>query len=239
MRVAALYSGGKDSTLAVQCAMERGWEVTHLITLHPKRADSFLFHHPNTHLTRLQADAMGIPLVEEESSGEEGREYEDLRRAVARVAGAVDGIVSGAVASEYQRVRIERACAELGLKAFAPLWHKPPEVLLRRLLELHYEIAFSSVSAEGLDASWLGRPLDEAAVADLLRLHGEKGVHPTGEGGEYETLTLWAPFFRQRIVVEEARKEWRRDHGAWVVAKARLNGPGLGLPPPRPSRPPR
>ena len=65
MRVAALFSGGKDSTYATYVAMQRGWDVTHLLSVLPEDHDSMLFHTPNLHLTHLQAEAMRIPLVRE------------------------------------------------------------------------------------------------------------------------------------------------------------------------------
>jgi len=220
VRVAALFSGGKDSTYAACVAMERGWDVTHLLSIFPEDRDSMLFHTPNLHLTPLQADAMGIPLVQDVSTPGEAGEMDALRRILGRV--DVDGVVVGAIASDYQHERVNRIADEIGIRVFAPLWRHDPRRLVRDYLAAGLDIAFSSVSAEGLDAGWLGRRWDEAVIADLLRLQETRGIHPCGEGGEFETLVLDGPVFRRRVEIVRAETEWRGTSGVWRVKEARL-----------------
>lgn len=220
MRVAALVSGGKDSVLAAHVAVQHGWDVTHVVTVRPRAADSYMFHSPNTDLGPLLAGAFGLPLVEVETAGEKERELDDLERALAGL--GVDGFVSGALASEYQRTRLEGIGHRLGLKSFTPLWHKRPDEVLRTVTGPGWDVRFAAVAAEGLGEAWLGRRMNEDAHADLQRLNERYGVHVGGEGGEYESLVLDAPLWKHRIEVVRARKEWRRDGGAWVVEEARL-----------------
>jgi diphthine-ammonia ligase len=220
VHVAALFSGGKDSTYATYVAMQRGWDVTHLLSIVPEDRDSMLFHTPNLQLTPLQAEAMRIPLIRETASmGEEG-ELDALRRIFRRV--DVDGVIVGAIASDYQHARVNRIADEIGLRVFAPLWRRDPRQLVTDYLEAGFDIAFSSVSADGLDASWLGRRWDDRVIQDLLRLQQTRGVHPCGEGGEFETLVLDAPIFERSIDVVRATSDWRGTAGVWRVAEARL-----------------
>ena len=220
MRVSALFSGGKDSTYAACVAQQRGWDVTHLISIRPADEASMLYHVPNLHLTPLLAEAMGIPLVQEEAGLGEAAELDALRRTIRRT--RPDGVVVGAIASDYQYSRVNRVGHELGVRVFAPLWRRDPEHLLADYLAAGMDIRFSAVSAEGLDASWLGRPLDDRAVEDLLRLRDRVGLHPCGEGGEFETLVLHAPPFRKRLVIEEASPVWEGKAGRWDVRSATL-----------------
>jgi ABC transporter with metal-binding/Fe-S-binding domain ATP-binding protein len=224
MRVAALASGGKDSTYAMYVAMQRGWEVASLVSIQPRDAASMLYHVPNVRLTRLQAEAMDVPIVEEAAETGEAAELDGLRRGLARADG--DAVVVGAIASDYQHSRIDRVAEGLGLRVFAPLWRHDPHDLVRDYLSAGLRIVFSSVAAEGLDASWLGRPWDGAAVEDLLRLEAQRGVHPCGEGGEFETLVLDAPFFRKRIAIEGARTVWHGTRGVYEIDAARLVSKG-------------
>ena len=220
MRVACLFSGGKDSTYAAYVAQQRGWEIGPLITIRPADPESMMFHVPNLHLTALQAEAMALPLLEETATpGEEG-ELDALRRAFDRA--DADGIVVGAIASDYQHSRVNRVAHALDLPVFAPLWRQDPRQLVRDYLRAGFRIAFSSVSAEGLDASWLGRTWDDATVDDLLRLQESRGVHPCGEGGEFETLVLDGPLFRKRLVVDRAEPVWEGTAGVWRVTAAHL-----------------
>ncbi len=220
MRVACLFSGGKDSTYAAHVSVQRGWEIASLLTIRPADPESMMFHTPNLAVTALQAEALGIPLIEETAkSGEEG-ELDALRRIFSRT--DADGIVVGAIASDYQHSRVNRIAAETGLRVFAPLWRQDPERLVHDYLAAGLRIVFSSVSADGFDATWLGRPWDEATVRDLLALHRARGVHPCGEGGEFETLVLDAPFFQKAIEVLEAAPVWKGSAGVWRVERAQL-----------------
>jgi len=224
MRVAALFSGGKDSTYAAYVAMQRGWEVTHLVTIRPKDPESMMFHVPNLHLTPLQAEAMGIPLVTVDAEPGEAGELAALKQAVSGL--AVDGIVVGAIASDYQHSRVHRVADELGLRVFAPLWRLEPEALLRDYLAAGMRVLVVGVFAEGLGPEWLGRELDDAAVRDLLRLHRQKGVSPVGEGGEYESLVLDAPFFHRRLEITAMEKAWRGTSGHATIRAVLAIAPG-------------
>jgi len=208
MRVAVLFSGGKDSTFAAHVALQQGWDVRCLVTLLPKRADSWMFHHPCAELAKLQAEAMGIRHVARETSGEKEKELEDLVAVLKSVAGEVDAVVSGAVASRYQKDRIDAVCKELGLRSLAPLWGKDQLTLLREELGAGLEIVMTAVAAEGLDARWLGRRIDADAANELALLNKKFGINISGEGGEYETLVTDAPFFRKKIKLGEIEKTW-------------------------------
>ena len=220
MKVAALFSGGKDSAYAAWLAMQHGWEVARLVTIRTANPDSFMFHHANVELTTLQAEAAGIPHRFVESKGEKEKEVADLKRALSGL--GIDGVVSGAIESEYQKERVDLTCEELGLKSFAPLWRKPQErVALEEAGSL--EAVIVSVSAEGLGEGWLGRPYDEKCVRDLIRLREETGISVCGEGGEFETLVLNAPFFSKRLRLRETKTVWRGSSGTMEAAGAELS----------------
>src|SRR2546425_3133738 len=174
--------------------MQRGWDVTHLLSIMPKDRDSMLFHTPNLHLTPLQAEAMRIPLIRETAARGEDGELDALRRIFRRI--DVDGVIVGAIASDYQHARVNRIADEVGLRVFAPLWRRDPRRLVFDYLEAGLDIAFSSVSAEGLDASWLGRRWDGRGLRDFLRLQETRGGHPVGGGGGVETRVPEAPACR-------------------------------------------
>ena len=220
MRVAALVSGGKDSVLALHCAQTSGWDVTHVVTVRSRASDSYMFHVPNTDLGPLIADAIGAPLVSVETHGEKEGELADLERALAEL--DVDGFVSGALASEYQRTRLEGIGHRLGLKSFTPLWHKSVEQVLETVATDAWDVRFAAVAAEGLGERWLGRRITKEAISELADLRARYGLHVGGEGGEYETLVLDAPCYHSRISVAHAASEWRRDGGVWRVERAAL-----------------
>jgi ABC transporter with metal-binding/Fe-S-binding domain ATP-binding protein len=220
MKVAALFSGGKDSVFAVYIAEQHGWDVTHLVTLIPEKRDSWMFHWVNIHLTEKLAEALEIPLVKRHTKGVKEKELEDLKEVLRDL--DIDGVISGALASEYQRTRVEKICYDLGIRSFTPLWHKDQGLILRDEVQAGFEIVVVGIFALGLDRTWLGRTLDEKSVDELINLRQRYGLNVAGEGGELETLVLNGPFFKKRLVLDEVSAEWRRDSGFLRVKKAHL-----------------
>jgi predicted ATP pyrophosphatase (TIGR00289 family) len=218
--LAALVTGGKDSVLALYRAKKMGHVVTVLATMIPKREDSYMFHFPNIHLTELLSRAVEIPLAKAETSGVEEKEVEDLKGLLASL--DVDGVVSGAVFSSYQRERIERICNELELKSITPLWHEEPLNIMNELIELKFKVVIVGVYAYGLGKSWLGREINSATLEKLIELHKKYQISLVGEGGEYESLVLDAPFFKKRIEVIESEINYDNFSGVLMVKKAKL-----------------
>ncbi len=220
MRVAALVTGGKDSALALHHASRLGYEVKYLVTMLPQREDSWMFHFPNIRLADLFAEAVGLPLVKAETSGVKEMELEDLKRLLATL--DIEGAVSGAIASQYQKKRIDKICRELNLRSIAPLWQENPIKLLKEIINLNFDTVIVGVYALGFDQSWLGRRMDLTTLNDLLELNERYEVSLVGEGGEYETLVLDAPFFKRRIRLLQTERVWEDHSGYLLVRKADL-----------------
>jgi diphthine-ammonia ligase len=220
VRVAALVTGGKDSALALYLALEEGYDVKCLVTMVPQREDSWMFHYPYIHLADLFSEAVGIPLVKAETSGVKEKEVEDLREVLSTL--KVEGVVSGAIASQYQKSRIDKICRELGLKSIAPLWQENPAKLLKELVKLGFTAVIMGVYAYGFDSNWLGRKIDAETVDALIELNRKYGISPVGDGGEYETLVLDAPYFKKKIQMLETEKKWSNHSGYLLVKRAEL-----------------
>ncbi|WP_323675020.1 diphthine--ammonia ligase [Halorubellus sp. PRR65] len=231
----SLFSGGKDSSWALHQALERGLDVSRLVTVHPEN-DSYMYHVPATHLTGLAAESIGIDLVdvhpadfEAETATDSGAqgdaELEPLEAALAdldaTLPGGIAGVTAGAVESEYQTSRIEAMCERLDCELFAPLWREDPRALGDAMLDAGFEIVVLQVAAGGLDESWLGRTLDRDALDELEALHDEYGVHVLGEGGEFETFVLDGPHMDHRIDVEYDTV-WEGTRGHVEITNAEL-----------------
>jgi diphthine-ammonia ligase len=222
----ALFSGGKDSTYALYLSLQQGFDVPCLITLEPLTPESYMFHHPNIELTRMQAAAMEIPIISKQTSGQKEEELKDLAEALgeARSIHGLDGVISGAIDSDYQKSRIDRITYEAGLKSFAPLWRKNPAQLLQDQHLAGFEAIICGVYARGLDKTWLGRPFNQETNESLVKLSKRFGIHPSGEGGEYESLVLNAPIFHQELHIDQASEDWNAttQTGTYEVLRAHL-----------------
>jgi len=220
MRLVALFSGGKDSVYAILKAREEGHEIKNLATICSSNPDSYMYHTPNIGLTLMQSRLMNIQLVSKSSSGLKEKEVEDLKILLNGL--DADGLVCGAIASNYQKERIEAVCKELGLKLVAPLWGKDPEELLRSMLKGDFEIIITAVAADGFDESWLGREIDEKCLEDLIKLNKKNGINICGEGGEFETLVLDCPLFSRKLKITKAEKVWKDDSGVYEIKDAKF-----------------
>ena len=220
MKVAALFSGGKDSVFAIYIAKQWGWDITHLIAMFPEKKDSWMFHTVNIHLTKLLSIAIGIPLLTMQTKGEKEDELNDLENLLGSI--PIDGVISGAIASEYQRTRIERICHELGINSFAPIWHKNQKILTKDQIDAGFIIKIVGIFANGFDESWLGRTLDHKTLEKLVELNKKFDINIAGEGGEFETLVIDGPIFKKKLVLDKTEKSWHRDNGTLIVKKAHL-----------------
>ncbi len=226
MQVAILFSGGKDSTYAVGWALSQGYEIV-LVTINPEPY-SLMFHHPNIQWTKLQAEAIGVkqviintmhdqlkPLLQwsiERCVDQSDIELQDLETTLRKL--KVDGIVTGAVASKYQKNRIEAIGKKLGVPVYSPLWHAN-ESKLREMLET-MEIYVTAVSAEGLGKEFLGKPLRKLVDTKV------KNIHPFLEGGEGETFVTNAPFFKKCIKIKKWKISWDGLRGIAEISSAIL-----------------
>ena len=55
MKLACLFSGGKDSIYAIHLAKQQGHDVVCLLSVFPKSEESHLLHYPNLKWTKLQS----------------------------------------------------------------------------------------------------------------------------------------------------------------------------------------
>jgi diphthine-ammonia ligase len=167
---------------------------------------------------------MRLPQVTLETKGVKEDELADLKKAikVAKRDYSIEAVYTGALASVYQKSRVERICDELGVNAVSPLWHIDQVAHLTNIIANHFEVIMTGAAALGLDESWLGRPLDNEAIRDLARLHARYGVNPGLEGGEGETFVLDCPLFDRRIEIVSSQKHWKGDAGYLEILDARL-----------------
>jgi predicted ATP pyrophosphatase (TIGR00289 family) len=220
MRVVVLVTGGKDSALALYRVIKLGYDVKYLVTIIPQNPESWMFHFPNIHLADLFAEATGFPLLKAETGGVKEKEVEDLKCLLKAL--DVEVVVSGAISSQYQKKRIDKVCSELGLKSIAPLWNEDPQKLLNELIQLQIKAIIVGVYANGFTLDWLGRKIDQVTINDLVELNKKYQVSLVGEGGEYETLVLDAPFFKKSMRLIETENVWEGQSGYLIVKKAVL-----------------
>ena len=223
MKLGVLFSGGKDSTLAMMKAMKEH-EVVCLITLVSENPESFMFHTPNIHIADLQAEAIGLPLLKAETKGEKEKELDDLKNAIeeAKNKFSLDGIVTGALKSVYQASRIQKICDELGLVCYNPLWQMDQIQLLNEIVSQGIVVIICGVFAEPLGKDLLGKQIDKEMIQKLAKAAETHKINPAGEGGEIETTVLDAPIFKKKIAIKKSSIEYKDFAGVYKIEEAEL-----------------
>ncbi|WP_298498600.1 diphthine--ammonia ligase [uncultured Methanobrevibacter sp.] len=223
MNAAVLFSGGKDSTMALYYALDKGEDVKYLLSVKSRNDESYMFHVPNIHVTDLLAEAIDIPIMSVETDGVKEEELEDLRHAFENLKSlGVECIYTGALYSVYQKSRIERLGDEVGLKIFSPYWHVDELEYMRKIVALGFKIIISGVAAWGLDESWLGRLIDDETIDELVKINEKYYINIAFEGGEAETLAVDGPIFKKKLKILKDKKEWHHDSGVYIIEDAVL-----------------
>ncbi|XP_010463925.1 PREDICTED: diphthine--ammonia ligase [Camelina sativa] len=220
MKVVALVSGGKDSCYAMMKCIQYGHEIVALANLLPvddsvDELDSYMYQTVGHQIIVGYAECMNVPLFRRRIRGSSRHqklsyqmtlddEVEDmfvLLSEVKRQIPSITAVSSGAIASDYQRLRVESICSRLGLVSLAFLWKQDQTLLLQEMIANGIKAILVKVAAIGLDPSkHLGKDL-AFMEPYLLKLKEKYGSNVCGEGGEYETMTLDCPLFTNASIV--------------------------------------
>jgi asparagine synthase (glutamine-hydrolysing) len=225
LRLGVLFSSGKDSNLALYKMKRQGYISACLITVLNENPDSYMFHQPVKKIVELQSKAMNIPVVFGATKGVKEEELKDLKKLIksAKKKYELNGVVTGALFINYQKTRIERVCKELGLQVFSPLWRLNQKQELLELLKSGFKFVFTQVAALGLNKKWLNKVITKKHVDNLVLLEKKYGLNVAGEGGEYESLVLFAPFYTKKLkIVDSEILEEDENTAKLIIKRIRL-----------------
>lgn len=220
MKLGVLFSGGKDSCLALHIAKQQGHEIKYLLTILPKNFDSFMFHKPYLRLLEKQAENLNLPLIIMESKGIENKELKDLNEIISSVKDKVDGILVGGIASNYQGDKIKKICEELKLKFYAPLWNYKGGEIWDLLLKENFKVILTKISCEGIPKEFLGKIINEKMLIELKKLSEKYKFRIDFEGGEAESAVLSMPEFKKEIKIKyniKSEDKYRHYLEIWEV----------------------
>ena len=226
MKLASLFSGGKDSTYAIHLAQKQGHDVKCLLSVFPKSDESHLLHHPNMKWTKLQSDTMNIPQLTIASTSDETENELTLVENLLQKAKdqfQIEGLVHGGIQSKFQKDKFENICSKLNLKVIAPLWDTEPEQYMNELINSGFNFILTTVTSDGLDDSWLGKIISESDIVTLKSLSEKFGFNLNFEGGEAETFVINCPLFTNSIKINQSQKKWDGYRGRFEIVDAELN----------------
>ncbi len=217
---AVSWSGGKDSCMALYEALNRRLKISHIVNFISDNPQKVRFHGTDARLIHLQSQALGIPLFQKVTSWEE---YErDFKAGVSELKpDGLRGMVFGDIYLDPHREWVERVCGEIGIEALEPLWGRDTAELLAQFIGLGFKSVIICAKAELIEQQWLGRTVD----SEFMQYLADKGIDPCGENGEYHTLVVDGPLFKQRIELLESQAYEREGYYLLDIPQYKL-GPG-------------
>lgn len=209
---AVLWTGGKDSFMALCEARAKGYEIKSLITFISSEKE-FLAH--PLHFIKYQAASLGLPhhaiMVREPFSDS----YKNAIRSL-KEKHSIEILITGDIAEVDGLPNWIRQCAAgTGVDVYTPLWGSDRVVLLEKIVKEGLKVIFSCVKKHYFSDEWLGTELDAVSLERLRAMNSKVGVDMCGEGGEYHTLVLDGPLFRRGIQITNSSKR-ERDSLAYI-----------------------
>ena len=226
MKLASLFSGGKDSAYAIFVAKKQGHDIKCLLSIFPKSEESHLLHHPNIRWTKLQSESMNIPQLTIASNSDQTDDELLILESLLQTAKEqfqIEGLVHGGIKSKFQKDKFENICSKLDLIVIAPLWGTDPEEYMNELLDSNFDFILTTVSSDGLDDSWLGKIISKSDIVSLKNLSEKFGFNLNFEGGEAETFVINCPLFLNSIKINQSEKQWDGYRGRFEIVDAELN----------------
>ena len=185
-----MWSGGKDSALALQRAIASGIQVERLINFYDAATRRVRFHATRTEMIQAQAHAAEIDLNAIGTTWPEMEARLTAEFAALRAEGFA-GVVFGDIHLVEVRDWYETRVRAAGLEHVEPLWGEAPAQLIREFVEAGGRAVITCVELSRLDSSWLGRITDERFLDQIGTAH----VDPCGENGEFHSFAFQGPAF--------------------------------------------
>ena len=204
------WSGGKDSCFACYQAISEGYNISHLLNFISKEYQRVSFHGTEAKLIQLQAEAIGIPLLQKETTWN-GYEQEFKDAVKSLIPDGVTGMVFGDIYLQEHKDWVERVCGELGIEAIEPLWGQDPERVLLEFIDAGFEATIVSAKSELFDDEWIGQKLDREFLSHLK----DNNIDLCGENGEYHTFVTDGPMFKKKIKIAKSQPITR--DGYWLL----------------------
>lgn len=220
--VIASWSGGKDSCLACYKAIKQGYKVKYLLNFISKKYKRGCFHGIEAKLMNLQAELIGIPLIQKEVSPDMKKYEQEFKEAVSKLKSkSIKAMVFGDIALEEHKAWIERVCEEIKIKSIEPLWKSEPIKITEEFIDLGFKSIVVSAKAKLFNKEWIGHQFDREFL-DYLK---SKKIDICGENGEFHTFVVDGPVFKKRIEITKSQpvfkkgfwKYWFLDIQKWQV----------------------
>ena len=227
MDVAVLYSGGKDSTYAIEYCMKKNWNIKYLLSVKPSRTDCYLFHYATVEHTRELAKILGIRHVLVGCDVADPAQEANIVKNVVLSNERVDAVVLGGVGLQETQIRsLQNALLPFKIEVFASHAGLDSYDLLKEMISRGYEIIITEIASDGLTEKHLGFRLNNETFDYFNKLSQKYGFEILGEGGYYNSLVVDGPIFKKKLAILNGKKVMNGSSGYLEVSQiAIINKP--------------
>jgi diphthine-ammonia ligase len=204
MKVAISWSGGMESALACHKVIKQGYDVAYLVVFVAETWPAFCHPLP---IMELQAKALGIPLLKLGVKEPYEKSYNEAISKLVEM--GIEGIVTGDiyVVDDLHGRWMDKVTEGLDISVIMPLWDQDTSKILDEEVSSGFRSIFTCLGSQWFTEEWLGRELNKNSVKDLKALAKKTGMDPCGENGEYHTMTIDGPIFKETIEISKLSKE--------------------------------
>jgi uncharacterized protein (TIGR00290 family) len=188
------YSFGKDSAFALYKMIKAGHKPVCLITAINKDNEKSWTHGINPNIVEQSAKALGLPILQASCSSEN---YETVFEEALQKSKSL-----GATACAFGDMDInlhlewnKKRCMNAGMECITPLWGIDREKAISEELAGGFVAIIKCIEKKILGNEFLGKTLNQK-VLDGIRA---AGADVCGENGEYHTLVVDGPIYKNRI----------------------------------------
>jgi diphthine-ammonia ligase len=213
------WSGGKDCCQAAYMAKKQGYEIKYLLNMVTNDGQRSCSHGLAAEWISLQSKAMGIPVLQKHTTGDNYESVFTASLAGLKEEGITTGIF-GDIDFNAHREWIERVCGNAGVTPVLPLWLGKHDEIARNFIKAGFEAVVVATRADLLGEEWVGRVFNAEFMKDLASFNPE--ISPCGEAGEFHTLVLDGPLFQKRMKIIETARVQRDKHWFLDIKKIEL-----------------
>lgn len=218
MKVAILYSGGKDSTYAIEYALKNKFDIAYLLSIKPTRKDCYLFHFSTVEQTKDLSKILDIPHIYTKCNvANPEKEASMVKKIIMK--NQVDAVLLGGTGLQETQINtLKNVLSKINVKVFATHQGKNHELVLKEMINKGYEIVITQIASDGLK-KWLGRKLTKENFEDFRLDSIKYGFHIGGEGGYFDTLVVNGPIFKKKLQIISVDLVYEDEYSGHIVVR--------------------
>lgn len=192
------WSGGKDSCLALYRALQKGIKVECLFTMLNEDGSRSRGHGLKPEIIKKYSELLDMDYVHGMAAWGEYEKVFKEKIITLQNKGINMGIFGDIDLIEHKKWLVN-TFKDTNIEVFHPLWGEERKAVIEEFVDSGFKSIINTINTEKLPEKYLGRVFDKALIKELEDL----GVDACGENGEFHTVVLDGPIFKEPLKLKE------------------------------------